>query len=201
MHFIIVLFLGFLCCALRALLSFFKNSMSSIPTPTALQSWTVKRLREFLEIRKVDFTGMRKKKDFINKVLEVQLKEHLVDSTVTNSSNTHVVNDSNNDEQITISRSQLKEMIQQAIQQQQLERHADTIQENNVQVPEQEPESTIHRSKIEEFLLNQVEQAKNDDARSVAGIKRDLREGSCYTFAAFAFGVLCGLLCGLKERV
>ena len=156
--------------------------MSSIPTRTPLLSWTAKQLKDFIIARGESLTGLRRKENLVNKVLELQLKEHLVDSTINTHVNINQINDnlSDSNDRIVISRSELKSIIQQAILEQQTSHSQEqqVIEQRIATQPASGAEEELNRDRLEEFLMSQLEKTKNDEDRHVSGIKRDLRKGS-----------------------
>ena len=88
--------------------------MSSPPTRQALQSWTKRQLKSFLTTNGENVLSSSNKEQLINKVLEIQLREHLVDSSInlpaTNNDNT------TQEETYTLTREQLKYLFRQVLE-------------------------------------------------------------------------------------
>ena len=156
--------------------------MSSLPSQSALRSWTNSQLKRFLTERSVRVPSNFKKEQLINKVREIQLREQLVDSTVYSQPNNINDNNQTQEETIVVTKTTLEAMIQQAIQDHDNRNLTVTNEQqsnNQLQLHQQvqNEDQTQDRNRVEDFLLMQMAKARSDDDRPVPGIKRDLKNG------------------------
>ena len=178
-----LLFLFLFCFAFK----FLKTLMSPFPTRQALQSWTKRQLKSFLTTNSETVLSSSNKEQLINKVLEIQLREHLVDSSI----NLSATNNDNTpqEERYTLTKKQLKSLFRQVMEESiQLQvvrnqQHTETQAQSETQalptsrIQLQEDARIEEQNRIQDFLISQITKANNNNDLPVSRIISKLKNG------------------------